>query len=977
MSMRSSISNKVARQLGAMALVLCFLITCAPVGLAQSAVPATPTLMTLRQALKQKVQLKVMGDGMNTTHLSLQLSNNTGHDIRVVVPANEVLHPNLGGVQTMLITQDAVIDVPNGTTSIFTVGTFCASPKTVPPPPPVQEGLNFDAGDYSDPAVWGQLASVVAAGQELATVGAFGKSLMPSDSAMSLSIKAEEDKQIQKTVDEYLLQNPTITDRAKAEEIVRRDNGEAIHKAAERAVARAEKLKQSNQITQLAIWRLLGIKSGKPEDAVTPTSMVDDFLKQLSLQAKGNPDMANKFKLDKNGNIIASPQQRQGLEKGYTDIFALVDLTVRRSSEAGLTAVASLPKDDPCDTFCSVGERAYGQGDFMVAREMLDSAVRLAEKLGEADARLSRSLNSLGLCYLNMTLYPEAEARLERSQTLRQKVFGAESKEVAEVDNNLGVLDQLTNKLDKADPLFKSAVSIYGKINGQTSAPVSVALNNLGKNLCLQTKAQDGQDELSLALAAALKNCPTDVAGQPLPTPFVAEVETNLAGAFKDQGKLEMAKGFYEKALKIDHDALGDEHPYIATILDGLSDVNKKLGKAGEAEDLQQHANIIRDRTLESGAKGIASMPLSTADLGRLWNFVRGKKDFQFSIASVRAAAAAPVTRDASLVNRPIKDKWALVIGISKFKDSTINLQYAAKDATDFADYLVKEANFAPDHVRLLTNEKATREQILNQLGNAWLPRVANPDDLVMIFFSSHGSPDSMDVSNINYLVAYNTDKTNLYGTGIKLQAFAETIQERIKAQRIVLLMDACHSGAAVEGAKGLFFDQNLDAAPLAQGTGQLVICSSKANQSSWESTRYKNGVFTHYLLEGLRKDNNMARMADAFTLMRDGVAAEVQLDRHGVSQTPVLQNTKWVGNDLVIGSKPTSPRPGITDDDPNAAVVAGNKSVLRTPQASAAAGKGPTTGVHKPATSAAVKTAQSTAKTASPVPAKSKAQVR
>jgi hypothetical protein len=117
--------------------------------------------------------------------------------------------------------------------------------------------------------------------------------------------------------------------------------------------------------------------------------------------------------------------------------------------------------------------------------------------------------------------------------------------------------------------------------------------------------------------------------------------------------------------------------------------------------------------------------------------------------------------------------------------------------------------------------------------------------------------------------------------------------------------------------------------------------------------------------------------MADAFTLMRDGVAAEVQLDRHGVSQTPVLQNTKWVGNDLVIGSKPTSPRPGITDDDPNAAVVAGNKSVLRTPQASAAAGKGPTTGVHKPATSAAVKTAQSTAKTASPVPAKSKAQVR
>src|ERR1700677_379736 len=51
-------------------------------------------------------------------------------------------------------------------------------------------------------------------------------------------------------------------------------------------------------------------------------------------------------------------------------------------------------------------------------------------------------------------------------------------------------------------------------------------------------------------------------------------------------------------------------------------------------------------------------------------------------------------------INRPIADKWALVIGVSKFQDPTIpQLRFAAKDAQDFANFLVKEQNFAPDHV--------------------------------------------------------------------------------------------------------------------------------------------------------------------------------------------------------------------------------------------------------------------------------------
>jgi hypothetical protein len=104
---------------------------------------------------------------------------------------------------------------------------------------------------------------------------------------------------------------------------------------------------------------------------------------------------------------------------------------------------------------------------------------------------------------------------------------------------------------------------------------------------------------------------------------------------------------------------------------------------------------------------------------------------FTPAIAEEKAAGANAdsSTEDTPAINRPIRDKWALVVGVSEFANPALNLKYSAKDAKDFADYLVKEADFAPDHVKVLLNKDATERRILSELGDRWLPRVANPDD--------------------------------------------------------------------------------------------------------------------------------------------------------------------------------------------------------------------------------------------------------
>lgn len=270
------------------------------------------------------------------------------------------------------------------------------------------------------------------------------------------------------------------------------------------------------------------------------------------------------------------------------------------------------------------------------------------------------------------------------------------------------------------------------------------------------------------------------------------------------------------------------------------------------------------------------------------------------------AMAPNPDLTSQKTINTPIDDKWALIVGISKFQNPALNLKYSSKDAKDLANYLIKEAHFAPDHVKLITDEQATKERVMAEIGDKWLPRMAHPNDLVMIFISSHGSPSGMDLEGLNYLVMHNTDPESLYATGLPIQDLTTAISKRVHSDRVLVVLDACHSGAA-NTAKSLIRIGNFNTADIAQGTGQLVICSSQPNQVSWESKRYENGVFTHQLIEALRSQSGKNSLEQAFEKMKSSVQSEVLSDR-GELQTPVLKS-KWQGNELIISAPPAKPR--------------------------------------------------------------------
>lgn len=279
------------------------------------------------------------------------------------------------------------------------------------------------------------------------------------------------------------------------------------------------------------------------------------------------------------------------------------------------------------------------------------------------------------------------------------------------------------------------------------------------------------------------------------------------------------------------------------------------------------------------------------------------------SNASIPPSSAVPA-KAAPPKDRPIKDKWALVIGISKFQKPELDLKCAATDARDFGNFLVKECNFAADHVHVLTDAQATRAQVLNELGDKWLPRVVRPDDLVVVYVSTHGSPSDVDLGGINYLLTWDTDPDSLYASGLPMQDLMRLIKGRLRSDRVMIVLDACYSGNVNPQGKGLHRGGNLDIDDVVQGTGQLVISSSESNQISWESKTGANSVFTKHLMAALRSNGAKTKLGDAFKTLKESVEDEVQRDR-GKVQIPVLKS-QWEGSDLMLAVPPSDARPGL-----------------------------------------------------------------
>ncbi|MDB4947660.1 MAG: exported protein of unknown function [Gemmatimonadetes bacterium] len=191
------------------------------------------------------------------------------------------------------------------------------------------------------------------------------------------------------------------------------------------------------------------------------------------------------------------------------------------------------------------------------------------------------------------------------------------------------------------------------------------------------------------------------------------------------------------------------------------------------------------------------------------------------------ALAAVLVTTGFALPRRADPPrKWAVVVGVGDYvnygDEEGGDLPGAANDARSVRDVLQARWGFRPENVHVLLDTAATRAAIRREM-TAWLPSVVKPGDLVVFFYSGHGSQvfdqngdedDGLDETLCPTDVMRNSARMDV--TDDELGAWVRALP----TTNVSVILDSCHSGTATRGVLPGVHRKALNRAPAALREG-------------------------------------------------------------------------------------------------------------------------------------------------------------
>jgi len=247
---------------------------------------------------------------------------------------------------------------------------------------------------------------------------------------------------------------------------------------------------------------------------------------------------------------------------------------------------------------------------------------------------------------------------------------------------------------------------------------------------------------------------------------------------------------------------------------------------------------------------------------------------------------------------------YVMSVGINKYQNSAYDLNYAQADAKAFTEKIVEQNKgiFKAIHKTEIYDTDATRGNILKGFKN--IIAKAKAEDVFVFYYAGHGTIDE-ETGGGFFLVP--TEVTKLYGDPEQYKKCISDEELRnsltmVKAQKQVVLMDACHSGAAVANMKVRAAASDEKAiVTLARSSGVVILASSGTKQFAAEFDELQHGTFTYALLEALdgKADRGDGQVTiNEIKLYMDERVPELTTQYGGKAQYPTGYIT---GNDFPI----------------------------------------------------------------------------
>lgn len=274
------------------------------------------------------------------------------------------------------------------------------------------------------------------------------------------------------------------------------------------------------------------------------------------------------------------------------------------------------------------------------------------------------------------------------------------------------------------------------------------------------------------------------------------------------------------------------------------------------------------------------------------------ERDFELSlIAENKYSASVPSTVRLFWKGEVKKEEYVLkpklyilAIGVSKYQNRELQLQFPAKDAKDFVEVmkLQKDKLYQDVVIKLLTDELATRDEVFD--GLEWLQRQVTSKDVAMVFIAGHGINDP---AGVYYFLPVNADIERLKRTAVPYTEIKNTVAGL--AGKVVMFVDTCYSGNIFGGKRALTDITGVINELASAESGVVVFASSTGRQYSLEDPAWGNGAFTKALVEGLKGRADLLGKGKITINMLDAFIAERVKELTKGKQTPVTAKPQTV----------------------------------------------------------------------------------
>ena len=261
----------------------------------------------------------------------------------------------------------------------------------------------------------------------------------------------------------------------------------------------------------------------------------------------------------------------------------------------------------------------------------------------------------------------------------------------------------------------------------------------------------------------------------------------------------------------------------------------------------------------------------------------------------------------------------ALVVGVDHYDDPLLgNLRYAAKDATDL-EAVLSDPALGGFEVHTLT-ARVTGEQLWARLDEVTAD--LQPDDTFLLYLAGHGTMELRPASPGHsfatephlFLLTSESLLDQAGGTGVPL-AELDRVVAALPARRRVVVVDACYSGKgrSALSSKELMERERLRGPvpnpAMAVSRYDVRLFAADVNHPAIEAPELENGVYSHFLVSGLRGNADLD--ADGLVDVRELRlwARDQTMAYTGGAQVPWSHETQVGWGEIFLSGDPSSRR--------------------------------------------------------------------